>query len=146
MPVITRISDAAAINRIANHPAVLPYFDLGKRGALDFAPCVASDDYRVLMCGTDAAALFEWSAPGVWEGHTMFLPTCRGRRAVEAGKALCGWMFDHGADMLWGNTPSIHRHIGWFNRRIGFEPAGIGLHPVLGEVERFVMRKPGCCD
>jgi hypothetical protein len=144
--MIRRETGATLVNRIANHPAVLPYFDLGKRDALDFTPCIESDEYRILSNGGDAVAIFEWSAPGVWEGHTMFLPTCRGRSAVEAGKALCGWMFDHGATMLWGQTPSILRHVRWFNHRIGFEPAGIGLHPVHGEVERFVMRKPGCCD
>lgn len=138
-----RASDAVLLNRIANHPAVRPYFDLGGAGVLDFSACVSSPDYRILTNGRDAAAIFEWSAPAVWEGHTLFLPSCRGRRAVETGKAFCAWMFADGASMLWGQTPSILRHVRWFNRRVGFEPAGIGLHPVSGEVERFVMRKPG---
>ncbi len=143
MPVIRRTSDPTLINRIANHPAVLPYFDLGRLGYLDFSEVVASEDYRVLECGTDAVMIFEWCAPAVWEAHIMFLPTCRGRCAVAVARAMCAWMLEADADMLWNNAPSIHRHVGWFNRRVGFEPAGIGLHPVLGEVERFVMRKPG---
>lgn len=140
--MIALATDAVLANRIANHPAVRPYLAL-HGGALDFSPCIGSPDHRVLTNGRDAAAVFEWSAPGVWEGHTLFLPTCRGRRAVETGKAFCAWMFADGADILWGNTTSILRHVRWFNRRLGFEPAGIGLHHTLGEVERFVMRKPG---
>lgn len=141
--MIRRETDEELINRIANDPAILPHFDLGRTGALDFLPCILSpDDYIVLSNGEDAAAMFEWSAPGVWEGHTMFLPSCRGRRAVKTGKAMLAWMFENGAEMIWGQTPTILRHVRWFNRQIGFSLAGIGFHHVSGEVERFVMRKP----
>ncbi|NYD88747.1 hypothetical protein [Sphingomonas melonis] len=141
--MIRRETDAGLINRIANDSAILPHFDLGRTGALDFTPCLmAPDDYIVLSNGKDAAAMFEWSAPNVWEGHTMFLPSCRGRRAVETGKAMMAWMFEHGAEIIWGQTPTIYRHVRWFNRQVGFSLAGIGFHHVSGEVERFVMRNP----
>lgn len=143
--MIFREQDADLLNRIANHPLVLPFFDLGLSGSLDFTACAKDPDaYVILSNGSDAAALFEWSAPSVWEGHTLFAPTCNGARAVATGKAMCAWMFENGANMLWGQTPTtptIMRRVRWFNRRIGFKSAGIGFHPVSGEVERFVMRR-----
>lgn len=141
--MIRRETDADLINAIANHPDVLPYFDLSQSGALDFSECLTRpEDYVILSNGIDAVGIFEWSAPGVWQGHTMFHPDCRGKRAIAAGKAICAAMFEHGADMLWGQTPYYYRHVRWFNRQIGFAPAGIGFHHVSGEVEYFVMRKP----
>lgn len=141
--MIQRETDADLLNRIANDPAILPHFDLGRTGALDFTPCVLTpDDYIILSNGSDACALFEWSAPNVWEGHTMFLPSCRGKRAVETGKAMMAWMFDHGADMIFGQTPLHLRHVRWFNRAIGFEHHRMADHPVIGHVETVVLRKP----
>lgn len=140
--MILRETDAVLVNKIANHPSVLPHFDLGKTGALDFSECIANPaDYAIVSNGVDALGVFEWCAPGVWQTHTMFLPSCRGRRAVEEGKAICEWMFANLADMLWGQTPLLLRHVRWFNRQVGFERAGIGFHHVSGEVEYFVLRK-----
>lgn len=141
--MIRRETDATLVNRIANHPSVLPHFDLAGTGALDFAECVAaSDQYVVLSDGAACCCLLEWSAPGVWQAHTMMLPGVRGRDAIEAAKAMSAWMFDYGATMLWGQTPTILRHVLLFNRKVGFEPAGIGHHHVCGEVQYFVMRNP----
>ena len=140
--MIRRETDARLINTIANHPSVLPYFDLAKTGALDFSECLERPaDYAVVSNGIDALGIFEWSAPGVWQGHTMFLPSCRGRRAAQEGRAICEWALDNLGDMLWGQTPLLLRHVRWFNRQLGFERAGIGFHHVSGEVEFFVMRK-----
>lgn len=137
-----REMDAALINRIANHPEVLPYFDLAKTGALDFSECFTQPDQYVILSDGDACCcILEWSAPRIWQAHTLFLPEARGRRAVRAAKAMCDWMFGDGASMLWGQTPTILRHVRCFNRLVGFETAGIGFHHVSGEVEYFVLRK-----
>jgi hypothetical protein len=144
--MIRRETDAALINRIANHPKVLPLFDLAKTGALDFAECVERpDDYVILSDGALCCAIFEWSAPRVWQGHTLFHPNAATRYAVTTGRAICVRMLSDGADMLWGMTPSILRHVRWFNRQLGFSSAGIGFHHVSGEVEYFTMRKSNGC-
>lgn len=139
--MIRRETDATLVNALVNHPAVLPAFDLTGAGSLDFTACVTSDDYRVLSSGPQCVGFFEWSAPNVWECHTMFHPDVRGAEAIAAAKAMCTWMFADGATMLWGQTPTIMRPARWFNRKVGFVPAGIGFHHVCGEVERFVLRK-----
>jgi hypothetical protein len=145
--VIRRETDAALINSIANHPQVLPFFDLGRTGELDFTECVERpDDYVILTDGEACASIWEWSAPGVWQGHSLFLPEVRGRAAVSAGRAMGAWMLEHVAAMLWGSTPTILRHALWFNRAIGFQPAGIGFHHLSGEVQHFVMRKSNGCS
>jgi hypothetical protein len=140
--MIRRETDAAVINRIVNHPDVLPHFDLARRGRLDFGPCIDQpDSYVVLTDGEACGALFEWSAPEVWQCHTMFLPEVRGSQAIAAAKQMAAYMLREHAVMLWGETPSIHRAALCFNRRVGFQCAGIGFHDVLGEVQRFVLRK-----
>lgn len=140
--MIRRETNARLVNAIANHPAVLPYFDIAKTGALDFSELFERPaEYAVVSNGVDAVGLFEWSAPGVWQGHTMFLPSCRGQRAITDGRAICRWALDNLGGMIWGQTPLLLRHVRWFNRQLGFERAGIGFHHVSGEVEFFVMRK-----
>lgn len=138
--MVRRETNAAIVNALANHPDILPAFDLSGVGALDFGPCVASDDYRILSFGPNCVGFFEWSAPGVWECHTMFHPDVRGAQAIDAARQMCAWMFAEGASMLWGQTPTIMRPARWFNRKVGFKSAGIGFHHVCGEVERFVLR------
>jgi hypothetical protein len=123
--VIRRHFDAELHNRIANHPAVRPTIGY-KPGPLDFSPLFeASEHYVLLSDGDGAAAIFEWSAPGVWTGHSAFLPESRGKYGVAAGRAMLRWMFDEmNVRMLWGMTPVTHRAANLFNRQLGMKPEG----------------------
>lgn len=60
-----------------------------------------------------------WTATGTYQSHTLFMPTCRGRRAIDIEIEMVRWMFSHGATCVWGATPRANRNAGLFNRWIG---------------------------
>lgn len=142
--------DATVHNRIANHPAILPHFTMAdpfNPSRVDFSECAERPDHYVLLHNgrgegdlrADAAMLFDWSAPDVWEMHTMFLPSCRGRRALDTAQDFGRIMFEEvGAFRLWGQTPVNNRAARWFNRQLGGRSAGSTFHHVFGLSELFV--------
>ncbi len=140
--MIRREWDAELHNRIANDPAVKPTFGYNQ-GPTDLSPLLAEpESYILLSNGSDGAVIYEWSAPGVWQAHTMFLPSCRGRRAIDDAKAMIAWMFDHAAaEMLWGQTPMTNRPARMFNRLFGGKPAGLGREANGREVEYFKVER-----
>jgi len=139
--VIYRATDAAFHNLIANHPEVKPticYHD----DYADFTPVFEQPEHYILLHdGEGAASCFEWSAPGIWQGHSMFLPERRGKEGIQSGKDMVAWMFDYGARMIWGQTPLDNRPAQMFNRLIGFKANGTGTHHVAGPVRYFVLER-----
>jgi hypothetical protein len=139
--VIVRATDAAFHNLIANHPEVKPTLGYNE-GYTDFTPALAyPDDYVLLSDGKGAAAIFEWSAPGVWQSHTMFLPESRGREGLKAAREMIDYMFAHGARMLWGMTPEDNRAAHMFNRLIGAKSEGKGEDIAGTAVRYFVVER-----
>lgn len=133
-------------NRIANHPDVVrqlgwnPEDHPETNGWLLLGDQVADRDRWVFLVNEteDFCFMFEWSAPGVYQMHTAALPSCRGKRAVKAGKQLLHEMFtQHGADMVWGMTPLDNKAARLFNRWVGGVSCGFGEHHVSGPVEYF---------
>jgi hypothetical protein len=137
-----RVFDASVHNRIANDPLVRPSFAWAE-GDLSFDDEVSRPDDYVFLANEegDAAAIFEWSAPGTYQVHTMALGSCRGRRALDTGARMIAWMFDReGALMLWGMTPAYNRAARMFNRMIGARSQGMREHFVTGSCEIFVWK------
>lgn len=138
---IKRATDAALHNYIGNHPEVKPGINYTDQFA-DFSPLLEHpDQYILLDDGVGAASIFEWSAPGVWQAHSLFLPESRGKAGIEAGKGMLDWMFDYGAKMIWGQTPLDNRAARMFNRLLGGKSNGRGVHHVAGPVEYFVFER-----
>jgi hypothetical protein len=134
-------SDVGLINRIANAPGVREF--IRPDGAcMDWAPLAALPPSItkciVLSNGVDAMAVFEATTPFVFQSHILFTETCRGRRAIETGKAMVEWMFDHGALTLWGATPRRNRKARWFNRQLGAKV----LDTSDEEDEIFAIQRP----
>ena len=139
--MIVRATDASLHNYIANHPEVKPTISYTEDYA-DFSELFEHPDTYVLLSdGIGAASIFEWSAPGVWQGHSMFLPESRGKQGLAAGRAMIDWMFDYGARMIWGQTPLDNRAAKMFNRLIGAKPNGTGVHHVAGPVQYFIFER-----
>jgi hypothetical protein len=139
--VIVRATDASLHNFIANHPAVKPTFGYANAFA-DLSPLLEyPDQYIMLSDGKGAASIFEWSAPFVRQGHSLFLPDSRGKDGLESARAMLGWMFDYGAKMLWGMTPLDNRAALMFNRLIGFKAGGVRIDAADREVRLFYMEK-----
>lgn len=139
-PVIIHTHDPDLVNRIANSDAVRPWFR-PDGSPVDLTDAVAPPSTQTgvvaLTNGEDAVALFEMTAPGVYQSHTLFDMSCRGRRAVDTGRAMVEWMFSHGADIVWGSTPRSNAKARWFNRQIGAVP----LPTSDEEDEIFEIRK-----
>jgi hypothetical protein len=138
--LIYRATDARIHNLIANHPQVTPTINYSGTYA-DFTPLFEQPDHYILLHdGEGAASIFEWSAPGIWQGHSLYLPERRGKEGIQSGREMVAWMFDHGAEMLWGQTPLDNRPALMFNRLLGFKPAGQGVHFVAGPVQYFTLK------
>lgn len=135
-----RAFDATIHDRIANHPDVIRKLEWNPdQGPMSFADLAADSEHFVLLHNPtdDLGLIFEWSAPGVWQVHTMSLPSIRGN-AVEDAKALLHEMFVlHGADMIWGQTPLHNVAARKFNTKIGAVPCGESVHHIAGPVEYF---------
>ncbi len=89
--MIERTFDAAAVNRIVNHPEVRPWVH-GPVGKLDLTP-VVEDDRNIALIGEHGMAVFAYRMPGVYEWHAAVRPEGRGAWAYEAGKAAIDWLF-----------------------------------------------------
>lgn len=130
------------VNRIANSDAVRPFFRPDGE-PVDLTPVVETPSTQsgcvVLSNGEDAVAIFELTAPRVYQSHTLFAETCRGRRAIDTAKEMVAWMFAHGADVVWGCTPRENRKACWFNRQIG----AVSLPTSDDTHENFEIRKAG---
>ncbi len=139
--MIRRATDATLHNAILNDPAITDHFGPADK---DLAPLFGEPGaYVMLDNGTDAACVFEWSAPRIWQSHTYFLPSCRGARGIEAGKGFIRWMFEaEAARILWGQTPVANRRARMFNRLIGAVSDGIEANPAMGcDVEYFIVER-----
>lgn len=136
--MIRRETDAALINRIANHPAVYSDFAMPGCGSLDFAEVARrTDDHVILTDGEAVAAICEWSAPGVWQVHVMAMPDARGAPARDILAAARDWMFAFGARMLWAQVPVNKPHVGRMASMVGFTRCGLGHLPIVGEVRYY---------
>lgn len=135
-----RALDARVHNEIANHPDVVRNLEWdADRGLLTFDHLVPHPEHYIFLHNEtrELALIFEWSAPGVWQVHTMSLPSIRGR-AVPDAKSLFHEMFvQHGADMIWGQTPLHNVAARKFNLKVGAESYGTGHHHIAGDVEYF---------
>jgi len=136
-------------DQIANDPEVRQTFGihLTDPSPIIFGPCAArANDFILLTNDVDACAMFEAHGPSVYEGHSLFAPTCRGRKAIKTGKLFLDWMWDNTqARIITGATPVELRGARWFNRQLGFQSDGI--HHLNGQwgsfdCEWFRMDRP----
>lgn len=139
--MIVRATDATVHNYIANHPEVKPTFGYNS-DYTDFSPLlIYPEQYVLLHDRVGAASVFEWSAPDVWQGHSLFLPERRGKDGIRSAKDMLAWMFDHGTKMIWGATPLTNRPAQMFNRLLGFKAGGERTDANGQQVRLFTMER-----
>jgi hypothetical protein len=136
--VIRREHDTELIDRISNSPHVRPFICY-RDGALDWWPAIRG--CCVLSNGEDAIGIFEETRERVWQVHTLFDATCRGRRAIETAREMVEWMMPRFADVIWGATPESNPAARWFNRQLGAEVIGHDVYEAEGPVELFALRE-----
>lgn len=138
--MIRRETDANLINRISNMDGVAANINYGS-SPMDWSPAFPASDSGVVVLsnGQDACAVFDMTEPKRWQCHTMFAPTCRGKRAVNTGRAMVEFMRP-AATILWGATPVKNCAARWFNRQLGAMPIRRDFYEAEGEVEIFEIR------
>lgn len=119
---IWRETDSTEILRIMNDPAVFPMISVPGQEhfkASDFAK-VLEDPLNVLIMTDGGGIWFTPDEPGIYEVHTNFLPTRRGRYALDASLAAYRWMFTHAnCWMLQTRVPAINKPADAFCKLIG---------------------------
>ena len=132
-----RTFDAEMVNRIANAPGVP---ELLGAEAFDFSAAIKVPT-NIFLHYQGGIAICEFSAPRVYQCHLIFAPDCRGRKALRSAIAMRDFMFANHADMLWGQPPIGNAAARKLIRMAGFEPAGFGENPLVGEVEYLICRQ-----
>lgn len=131
--------DPDFINSIANSDDVRPFIRPDGE-AMDFTPMASARANEIggfiLSNGEDAIAVCEATTPDVFQVHTMFAKTCRGRKAINTAREMLTWMFDHGAQIVWGCTPRRHRAACMFNRLVGGREIGGDIEDAIFEYRR----------
>lgn len=136
--MIRRETDAAFVNRVVNDDAVRPFLDYrGIDEPMDWTDVV--EKCVVLSNGQDAVAAFEELQPRIFQAHLMFLPTCRGERAINTARDMLEWLRPD-ADIVWGAGPQKNRAVRWFARHLGFAKVQDDVYEAEGPVELFAMR------
>ncbi len=119
--MIYRSFDTDWADFLANHDAIRPHVGMPELGRLELAGLI--EDERNVFLEWDAGGFFyHWTAPKVWEVHTMILPEGRGPLALFAARASLEWMGNHGAEKVWTRVKAEDRHTRLFTRAAGMKP------------------------
>jgi RimJ/RimL family protein N-acetyltransferase len=83
---------------------------------------------NIALGDASGAALFGHRGHGVYEGHYIFSPGCRGKVALARAKAFLETMFTkYGAHLIVGQTPEGNKPARLFSRALGFTPQGTSV-------------------
>lgn len=145
---LVETKDPALLNSFINDPAILPFVGFDAYDTVDYGAVLARDDVVAVHSGDDAMMVFQRTGPacfGLWEKHTLFRATCRGRRGIATGMAMLDYARTSlGARGVWSQTPVENKRACWFNRQIGMVSHGRASSDLLGPVEHFVTEHPTC--
>lgn len=142
---LLRTFDARLINGIVNRNPDIAKAILHDPATGNFDASAAVGAFRsiILMDNrADAAAMFEWSSPTIWQAHTVFDHTHRGKLAIQTAKTMIREMFTvWQAEEIWGATPVDNRAAHFFNRKIGAQYVGQDEHHTSGTVLNFRIKR-----
>lgn len=141
---IRRERDDFLLRLIADDPAVRPFICYHDND-IDWTPALErASGVVILSNGSDAIGVFELTGENEtgqeFQTHTMFGPTCRGKRALQAGRDMLAWMFSRNCSRIWGRTPVSNHRARMFNRLCGAVSIGFDEGSVEGPVEIFEVR------
>lgn len=118
--IVRREFDPAPINAILNHPEVHPHIVLPEMGELDASGSIA-DPKNVFLVVDGGCMVFDWQEPGLYEIHTNFLPSHRGKYAYDAIQEMFRWMFTRTDCMeLLTRVPEVNKAAEAMTRRCHF--------------------------
>lgn len=116
-----RTLGAAFLNRVANDPAVRPW--VGGDGELDLT-AIVSNPANIALINEHGGFIFERHDAGRYEGHTMFLPSGRGRAVRPAAMQAFRYIFTRtDASEIVTKVPESNPAADIMARRCGMEPS-----------------------
>lgn len=132
------VEDIEIINQIFNATEVAPFHNLNPELFYDFTDSVNDEKFIYLLNDTnDAMSMWENKGDDLYEGHTMFLNTCRGKSAIKTGKEMMMFMKEElNITNVYGHTPISNLAARKFSKMIGFESHGLTKNG-CGVVEVF---------
>lgn len=119
--MIRRSFEASEINPILNDPGVFEAIKLPgiAIGEMDVSAIVGNPS-NVLLMAQGGGIIFSQAEPGIYDVHTSFLESHRGRHAISASREAYRWMFTHTDCMiLQTKVPSFNRAAENFCRMVG---------------------------
>lgn len=119
--ILTRSTDADAVNAVINAPEVRPF--VGGEGFLDSSPALLNRQ-NIALTGEHGGFLLSWSAPGVYEVHTFVLLGGRGDWSRRARAEMVRTMTRMGATMLWTRIAPEQENVIAFALEAGMRPTG----------------------
>jgi hypothetical protein len=130
-----RSTSTELLDSLLNHPNIRPH--IGDGGPLESTPDIF--DRAVLLVGEQGGGLFVSSTPESYEAHWLF--TKGGKAALALAKAMVSAMlYEHEAEMVWGQVPVQNRRCRIFTRLAGFTSLGFHERPDQ-TFELFVARR-----
>jgi hypothetical protein len=109
-PLVERVTDPEAVNRVINNPSVLPWVRGSIEGPLDSTPVLA-DPRNIALFGQHGGIVFTFVQSGVYEAHTQVLPEGRGPWALQMAQAALLWLFA-GTEAVEVLTRAPHGNLG----------------------------------
>lgn len=117
--MIKRTFDGEFLTRVANIEAVRPL--LGGEGPIDLKPAVADPRNVVLQSGR-GGFMFMPLYEGVYEVHSIFLPSMNGMRVAADMKQAREYMFVRtDCQELLTKVPETNKGAGWLADQAGFQ-------------------------
>lgn len=123
-PLIQRTWDAAEVNHWANAPDIRPFIGDIEAGVVDVAQSIGKPE-NLYLFGEHGGFALTWSAPGVYEVHTLIGKEGRGPWAYRAAAAMIDFAQDVGARQLWTRVEPSATNVAAFAKHFGMKPTGM---------------------
>lgn len=116
---LRRTFDATFLNQVVNDPRVRPWLGGDRKSRLDLQPAI--DAGAIALINRDGGFLFVPKGEGVFEVHTQFLPSVKGK-AVWFAREAARYMFKTvGAEKLVTDVPEDNQAALALALKTGFE-------------------------
>lgn len=123
--IMAQSTDTAAFDAVIRDPSCWAQCSLGIED-MDITPLIENTD-NVLLMNEYGGILFVLLGYSVFDAHTAFLPTGRGRHAIDAWQEAMRIIFeDIGAEAISTFVAFNNRAAQWFALHIGFQKLALG--------------------
>jgi len=120
---VSRVYDPTPLNRVLNHKEILSYVAPGYE-SFDLTDFIKDRENVVLRVGP-AFSIFARQVDGSLDGHFLFPPEVKGKKALDSAKKMIDYVFTNCCvSAIHGHTPRKYRAARVMSRALGFKPIG----------------------